>query len=211
MEERSKNEEKVVEVGEDGEIKDTINRGVAHSGEGIKHDAFTLLILDSNGENILLTQRSEYKQLWGGSWDGTIASHPDKKENYRQASIRRSEEELGIIEEMFYEKPKKIGFIDYRAYDPGKGVEKEHCAVLISKLKDENITPNKKEISDTEWVKVKDIIDTDISKKTCPWFEGAFKLYLDKNIEKGKDYSNKLPHRTEGKIDYLKLKDNKTI
>lgn len=211
MEERSKNEEKVVEVGEDGEIKDTINRGVAHSGKGIKHDAFTLLILDSKEENILLTQRSEYKQLWGGSWDGTIASHPDKKENYRQAAIRRSEEELGITEEMFYKKPKRIGVIDYKAHDPGKGVEKEYCAVLISKLKDDNITPNQKEISATQWVTIKDIIDGNISKKTCPWFEGAFKLYLDKNIENGKDYSNKLPQRTEGKIDYLKLQGNKSI
>ena len=52
-----------------------VNRLEAHTGEGIRHRAFTTLLFDERG-NILLAQRSPEKRLWDTYWDGTVASHP---------------------------------------------------------------------------------------------------------------------------------------
>jgi len=65
----------VIAVDADDTEQELVNRLDAHTGDGIRHRAFTCLVFDSEGR-LLLAQRSPDKRLWDTHWDGTVASHP---------------------------------------------------------------------------------------------------------------------------------------
>jgi len=77
-----------------------VNRLDAHTGDGIRHRAFTCLVYDTEGR-ILLAQRAPTKRLWDAHWDGTVASHPVEGQSQKDATEQRLEEELGITPEQY--------------------------------------------------------------------------------------------------------------
>lgn len=85
----------VIAVDADDTEQGLVNRLEAHTGDGIRHRAFTSLVFDGEG-NILLAQRAPDKRLWGTHWDGTVASHPVEGQSQEEATRQRLEEELGI-------------------------------------------------------------------------------------------------------------------
>src|SRR5690606_39070889 len=85
----------VVLVDADGREIGSASLEDAHKGGGLKHRAFTLLVLDADG-HLVLARRAAAKPLWPGSWDGTVASHPGHGEAQVAAARRRAREELGV-------------------------------------------------------------------------------------------------------------------
>jgi len=70
----------------------TVNRLDAHTGDGIRHRAFTCLVYDTEGR-ILLAQRAPTKRLWDAHWDGTVASHPvegSRRRTRPNSALKRS-------------------------------------------------------------------------------------------------------------------------
>jgi len=67
----------VIAVDPDDTEQGTVNRLDAHTGDGIRHRAFTCLVFDTEGR-ILLAQRAPTKRLWDGHWDGTVAPTPSR-------------------------------------------------------------------------------------------------------------------------------------
>jgi isopentenyl-diphosphate delta-isomerase len=65
-----------------------------HSGPGILHRAFSVVVL--SGPTMLITQRSALKRTWPLYWSNACCSHPRPGESCAAAATRRLEEELGI-------------------------------------------------------------------------------------------------------------------
>ena len=90
----------VITVDANDEKQGTANRLDAHTGDGIRHRAFTALLFDEDG-NILLAQRAHDKRLWDTYWDGTVASHPVEGQSQEEATRQRLEEELGVTPDQY--------------------------------------------------------------------------------------------------------------
>ncbi len=126
-----------------------------HDGDGILHRAFLAMVFNRAGE-LLLTQRSDRKRLWPGFWDGSVASHVLREEDYLSASRRRLREELGItvpdVEYAFK--------FRYKAGYRGLGTEHEICAVTMARgIPFETIEPDPAEIAAVRTVDLKALIE----------------------------------------------------
>ena len=75
----------VIAVDADDNEQGLVNRLDAHTGDGIRHRAFTCLVFDGEG-NVLLGQRAPGKRLWDTFWDGTVASHPVEGQTQEEAT-----------------------------------------------------------------------------------------------------------------------------
>lgn len=160
---------------EDNEIGEA-NRLDAHTGEGIRHRAFTALLFDEDGQ-ILLAQRSPEKRLWDGFWDGTVASHPTRNESQREAARARFREELGI-EPAQYDDLRITDKFEYKRYYPRRGVEHEVCAVLQATLTDTTLDPDESEVAGLLWAPYDRLYEHPHwyrQLRLCPWFEIAMR------------------------------------
>ena len=161
------------------------SREECHSGKGILHRAFSIFIVNDNGE-FLIQKRSKYKSLWSLYWSNTCCSHPNAKdakeedakdaknakENLIKQAEKRLKEELG-----FRSKLKFLYKFCYQAKYKNKGSENELCYVLLGKYNEQEIKPNPKEIADFKWVKYTTLINQ-IKKnpeKFTPWFKKIIK------------------------------------
>lgn len=118
----------VVAVTPDDETIEPVNRLEAHTGDGIRHRAFTVLIFDAD-DRLLLAQRSPDKRLWNGYWDGTVASHPVLDQDQHDAAAQRLREELGITTDQ-YDDLRITDRFEYKRYFERRGLEHEVCTVL---------------------------------------------------------------------------------
>jgi hypothetical protein len=78
----------IIVVDEDDNVIGEEDKEKCHDGDGILHRAFLAMVFNRAGE-LLLTRRSMSKKLWPQYWDGTVASHTVRGEDYEQASRRR--------------------------------------------------------------------------------------------------------------------------
>lgn len=138
-----------------------------HDGNGILHRGFLVMVFNNTGE-LLLTQRSERKKLWPGFWDGTIASHVVKGEDYIKASKRRLAQEIGLITNNLKYLFKFRYFVRYKNIVS----ENEICAVtMVDGINTDKILPDSREISDIKFISKRALID-DFRKnknKYTPW------------------------------------------
>jgi isopentenyl-diphosphate delta-isomerase len=136
--------ERIVIVDENDNAIGEEDKGKCHDGAGILHRAFLAMVFNKSGE-LLLARRSERKKLWPGYWDGTVASHLFKGEDYEQASKRRLMEEIGLAATGI-----KYAFkFRYKAGYENIGTEHEICAVTIVRgVSFDSITPNSDEIAE---------------------------------------------------------------
>lgn len=172
-------ETEVIAVNEENKVEDFVPRDEAHSGDGIRHRAFTVLVRD-RGNRILLARRSEQKRLWADYWDGTVASHQEPGEDETEAVKHRLKFELGVD-------PSQCGRIDrvdefeYKAFFRDVGVEWEICTLFSVVLDETSLDPNPEEVSETSWWSLdgslKENIE-DYSLLACPWFEIALDTVL---------------------------------
>lgn len=137
-----------------------------HLPNGKLHRAFTALIFDKNG-NLVLTRRSGEKMLWPGDWDGTVASHPRKDENYVSSAERRMPEEIGINCKMDY-----LFKFEYHVPYKNIGSENEICGTLLGIVDHSqkfNLIPE--EISEIKWISPEQLVKElkNHAQIYCPW------------------------------------------
>ncbi len=106
-----------------------LDKAACHDGKGLLHRAFSVFILNSQGE-ILLQKRSLEKRLWGGFWSNSCCSHPRKGERVVDAAKRRCQEELGIkVDLKFLYKFSYEGGPDSRM--PAQKTNSATCSLVI--------------------------------------------------------------------------------
>jgi isopentenyl-diphosphate delta-isomerase len=166
----------VVAVDADDEPQRTVNRLEAHTGDGIRHRAFTSLVFDGDGQ-ILLAQRAADKRLWDTHWDGTVASHPVEGQAQTDATRQRLAEELGITPDQ-YDDVELTDRFEYRRYYERAGIEWEVCAVLQVTLEDTSVDRDPEEVGGLLWVDYEDLYENPEyyrQLRLCPWFEIAMR------------------------------------
>ncbi len=170
----------VIAVDADDTEEGTVNRLDAHTGDGIRHRAFTTLLFDEDG-HILLAQRAPDKRLWDTYWDGTVASHPVEGETQVEAATKRLDEELGITPEQ-YDDLRVTDRFEYKRYYLNEGVEHEVCAVLQATLTDTSLDPDPEEVGGVMWVPYERLYENPRwyrQLRLCPWFEIAMRRDFD--------------------------------
>jgi isopentenyl-diphosphate delta-isomerase len=170
----------VVAVDADDNEEGTVNRLEAHTGDGIRHRAFTALVFDGEGR-ILLAQRSPEKRLWDTHWDGTVASHPVQGQTQKEATRQRLDDELGITPDQ-YDDLRVTDKFEYKRYYPNEGVEWEVCAVLKLTLDDLSMDPVEEEVGGMLWVDYEHLHQHPKwyrQLRLCPWFEIAMRRDFD--------------------------------
>ncbi|MFC6824496.1 NUDIX hydrolase [Halopelagius fulvigenes] len=166
----------VIAVDSDDNEVDLVNRLEAHTGDGIRHRAFTCLVFDEEGR-LLLAQRAPGKRLWDTCWDGTVASHPVKGQTQEEATKQRLEEELGVTPDQYGDLRVTDRF-EYKRYYENAGLEWEVCAVLKVTLEDTSVDPDEEEIAGMLWVDYEHLHDHPEwyrQLRLCPWFEIAMR------------------------------------
>jgi len=157
----------ILRVDKNDKVIGEVLKEKAHQGKGILHRAFLAMVFN-NKNQFLLAKRSEFKKLWPGFWDGTVASHFKRGEGLKRAVKRRIIEELGV-------EPKKIKYlfkIDFATPFRKNGIEKEICYIFKTRV-GSKISPNLKEVFNWKWVNLSKIN----SKKLTPWLLLAIKKY----------------------------------
>ncbi|ACV10606.1 Isopentenyl-diphosphate Delta-isomerase [Halorhabdus utahensis DSM 12940] len=172
--------EDVIAVDAEDNPEDLVNRLDAHTGEGIRHRAFTALLFDQD-DNILLAQRSPEKRLWDTYWDGTVASHPVEGQTQVEATRQRLEEELGVTPDQ-YDNLDVTDRFEYKRYYMDEGVEYEVCSVLQATLTDTSLDPDPAEVAGLMWVPYDRLYENPRwyrQLRLCPWFEIAMRRDLE--------------------------------
>jgi isopentenyl-diphosphate delta-isomerase len=168
--------ERVVAVDAEDEERELVDRLDAHTGDGIRHRAFTALIYDEEGR-ILLARRSPEKRLWDTCWDGTVASHPAPGQSQVEATRQRLNEELGITSDQ-YDNLRETDVFEYKRYYLNEGVEYEVCTVLKLTLSDTSTDPDPAEVAGLLWVSYEELHHYPKryrQLRLCPWFEIAMR------------------------------------
>ncbi len=88
--------ENIVVVDDNDNLIGEEEKEKCHNGNGILHRGFLVMVFNRDGE-LFLTRRSEEKPLWPGYWDGTVASHVWRGEDYVHASRRRLVPSLMVV------------------------------------------------------------------------------------------------------------------
>jgi isopentenyl-diphosphate Delta-isomerase len=142
-----------------------LSKTQCHSGSGVLHRAFSLLIFNEAGE-LLIQQRSPAKRLWPMYWSNSCCSHPRRNEPMELATQRRLHEELGI------RCPLKFLFkFQYQAQYGAAGAEHEMCSVYIGRYSG-HLRINGGEIAGWRWV-APEALDQELSGRPeafTPWF-----------------------------------------
>jgi len=174
-------------MNEESEIFDIVNDndeivGLASRNEvhrlGLKHRSVHLLIFNKQG-SVLLQKRSMEKDTFPGTWDSSVSGHVDSGENYDEAVIRESWEELGVKFEVVPEKIFKV--------DACKETDNEFSWVY--RLFSEGpFSPNEDEISEIKWFSIETLDDNNLDDSSI--FSPAFSLIWRKLMKNPEDYSN---------------------
>jgi isopentenyl-diphosphate delta-isomerase len=154
-------------------LVDEADRGVGHlskilchTGRGILHRAFSLLIFNGSGE-LLLQQRAARKRLWPLYWSNSCCSHPRSSETLEAAIHRRLHEELGLRCPLHY-----LFKFQYQAQFDETGAENELCSVFIGRSTDP-VTIDPDEIFAWRWVSPEALQEeiTAGAGNFTPWFK----------------------------------------
>jgi isopentenyl-diphosphate delta-isomerase len=169
-------EQEVIAVDADDREEGLVNRLDAHTGDGVRHRAFTALVFDRDGR-LLLAQRAPGKRLWDTYWDGTVASHPREGQTQAEATRQRLTEELGVSPDQ-YDDLRLTDKFEYKRYYENAGVEWEVCSVLKCTLDDADLDPDVDEVAGMLWVDYDHLHDNPEwyrQLRLCPWFEIAMR------------------------------------
>src|SRR5207245_10104221 len=104
-----------------------LDKARCHTGRGVLHRAFSLLIFNGAGE-LLLQQRAASKRLWQLYWSNSCCSHPRRSESLETAIHRRLREELGVSCPLHF-----LFKFQYQAQFDDSGAEHELCSVYIGR------------------------------------------------------------------------------
>jgi isopentenyl-diphosphate delta-isomerase len=174
----------VIAVDADDTPEGTVNRLDAHTGDGVRHRAFTCMLFDEAGR-VLLAQRAPRKRLWDTYWDGTVASHPVEGQTQIEATEERLEEELGLTPDQ-YEGLAVTDRFEYKRQYLDEGLEWEVCSVLTATVTDLDFEPDEDEVGGILWADYEDLYENGRyyrQLRLCPWFEIAMRRDLDPAVD----------------------------
>ena len=162
----------LIKVDELGNPIGVEEKEACHMGDGIRHHAYLVMILDDRNR-LMLAKRSRLKSLWPRFWDGTVAGHFSPGEDRETGLIRRIREETGLV----CPAPKFLLSFSYEARYGEIGIEKEFCDIFLAAGVGTEIIPlNPAEVSECRFVEIPEVgkmIDAGALEFT-PWFVTAF-------------------------------------
>jgi isopentenyl-diphosphate delta-isomerase len=165
----------VIKVDKEDKKIGEIEKLEAHQ-DGILHRAFSIFILNDEGE-MLLQKRADQKYHAGGLWTNACCSHPTEETDLKEQAKKRLREEMGFETEIG-----QIDIIPYRA-EVGDLIENEIDHIFIG-IYNGNIKPNPDEVSDYKWISL-DKLEQDLEKnseKYTPWFKILYPQVVEKLI-----------------------------
>jgi isopentenyl-diphosphate delta-isomerase type 1 len=160
---------------------DYATRKKCHTGKGLHHRAFVVLLENKKGE--VLLQKRKHK-LWDNYWDTTAISHvlhlKDHDETYTDAALRAMKSEMGIAKMSL----EKIGGFNYFAKH-GKNCENEYCTILIGNYNGK-VKADSRAVYEYQWMKKKEFIQhcLDENNVYTPWAILTGKFLAAKNNSK---------------------------
>ncbi|MFA1014738.1 MULTISPECIES: isopentenyl-diphosphate Delta-isomerase [Erysipelotrichaceae] len=177
--------DQVILVNENDEIIGSEEKIQAHKNNQL-HRAFSVFIVDSEKQTVLLQKRQISKYHSGGLWSNSCCSHPDPNTNLIDTIIKRLREELGIrfLDKSWLETSvfitnhiKQVGTIRYQ-HDFRNLSENEIDYVFVLPVDSTNleVIPNPAEVSEVEWIEFKVLVQTieEHPKQFTAWFEKVF-------------------------------------
>ncbi|WP_155369077.1 isopentenyl-diphosphate Delta-isomerase [Catellatospora vulcania] len=170
---RSREEDLVELVDENGAPCGKATVAHAHTSPGIRHRAFSVHLLDAQGR-LLLQQRAAVKTRFALRWANATCGHPGPGEDLVTAASRRLAEEIGVRGVALTE----IGVYAYRAVDPSTDrVEDEYDHVLLGILGPgaELPRPDPTEVAALRWVHPADLLGwlDERPDDFAPWLAGV--------------------------------------
>jgi isopentenyl-diphosphate delta-isomerase len=160
-------DEFLIAVDGHGSALGACEKTACHSGNGIRHSAFLVMLFDDAGR-LMLARRSHRKVLWPGFWDGTVAGHFHPGEDKDAALRKRVLEETGLA----CGAPKYLFKFAYAARYGDVGVENEVCEVHKAAVAPSGTIPlDPEEISEHRFVALADV-EKDIAAGAAglaPW------------------------------------------
>lgn len=149
----SRKDELLITVDADGFALGVREKAVCHSGDGITHSAFLIMLIDGEGR-LLLARRSLRKMLWPGFWDGTVAGHFHPGEDKDAALRKRVLEETSLA----CDAPAYLFKFAYAARYGEIGAENEVCEVYSARVAPSGAIPvDPREISECRFVAFQDL------------------------------------------------------
>jgi isopentenyl-diphosphate delta-isomerase len=144
----------------------TLSKGACHDGDGVLHRAFSVFLFDPAGR-LLIQQRAGEKRLWPLYWANSCCSHPRAGEDMAEATLRRTEEELGVSAELEF-----VYKFQYQAVYRDLGAEHELCWVYIGRTAESEVRPNPSEIADWRFLTPDEVdaLIADEAADVAPWF-----------------------------------------
>jgi isopentenyl-diphosphate delta-isomerase len=149
----------------------------AHRMPGMRHRAFSVLLVDPAGR-LLLQRRAAEKTRFALRWANACCGHPAPGECVTAAAGRRLAEELGLAE---IPQLHEVGILRYHAIDPNtERVEYEYDHVLAGWVpSNPPLTPDPAEVADLSWVHP-DRLSADLStavERYAPWLSGVTSIW----------------------------------
>ena len=187
-------EEMCLLVDKEDNVVGTMSKLDCHFGEGQRHRAFSVIIVNNNGE-MLVQQRSKEKITFPGVWANACCSHPLDLDNENtengngvvNAARRKLEHELGIhmsvTENWDFN---LIGRFEYQCRWDADWIEKEIDHVLLVEC-DVKININENEIETVKWLDKEQLLcmmqkeGEWANEYIAPWFLMIWKYFLEEN------------------------------
>jgi isopentenyl-diphosphate delta-isomerase len=147
----------------------------AHRAPGLRHRAFSVLLLDGSGR-LLLQRRSARKTRFPLRWANACCGHPAPGQPVLAAATRRLYEELSVTGVALDE----LGVHSYVATDPATGrVEREWDHVLLGRVdSDIPLDPDPAEVDSVRWISLSDLRSSLPAEPDlyAPWLGGVVAL-----------------------------------
>jgi isopentenyl-diphosphate delta-isomerase type 1 len=163
-------------VDKNDKVIGTTTKEHAHQ-TGEIHRAVHVFVFNSEGK-IFLQLRAKDKFLFPGVWDSSVGEHIKKSEEYETAAIRGLQEELGIKKiKLFFVGKEEIDYEDEKVHN-------HEFVALYSCVFDGAIKIEKEELDDGNFFSIEEAKKMIVEKKTAPFFDRLFALYLSKRGKK---------------------------
>ncbi|HEX2355680.1 MAG TPA: isopentenyl-diphosphate Delta-isomerase [Micromonosporaceae bacterium] len=165
-------------VDEHGSPAGAVTVARAHDPPGRLHRAFSVIVVDPDGGDVLLQRRAAAKTRFPLRWANACCGHPAPGESPAVAAGRRIGEELGPVSTALTE----VDVFRYRATDPMTGlVEHEYDHVLLGYLpRSARFAPDPAEVAELRWVG-REQLRRELAENAgsfAPWVEGVTRFLL---------------------------------
>lgn len=144
-----KHEEQLILVDRNDQPQGLVGKTRAHQ-EALLHRAFSVMIYNNEGE-LLIQKRADCKYHSAGLWANSCCGHPRNNETVKAGAERRLFEELGVKSSLI-----KVTEVFY-CLELDNGMHEHEYTHVFSGKYANSMNLNKKEVSEVQWIKPKDL------------------------------------------------------